>query len=232
MGSIGVARAVSSAGRHDGPTGYDQSFLGAELAFAVPEVADALASNLVEVDGSVKIEYTHFSLALSRSRRLARWVAWNGDGVDRNVADSIPPGGIVSGRILGCRSMLKRLTRDMPTTRWIEAESPEHSDVLWGTLAEPTQANRDSFDFTNIAPQMADFNQSGASGVWVELEDALLASAIADELRLVVMARPVLAGDDLLSRFSGAGSLLEDRVCGGWRRAGAGISTHPVPGRT
>ncbi|OYO25055.1 hypothetical protein CGZ93_00895 [Enemella dayhoffiae] len=35
---------------------------------------------MVRVDGSPVIDYTHFSLAQSRKRRFARWVAWNVDG--------------------------------------------------------------------------------------------------------------------------------------------------------
>lgn len=40
------------------------------------------------------------------------------------------------------------------------------ADLLWGTSSEAQQANEDTFHFTNIAPQMADFTQSGRSGVW------------------------------------------------------------------
>ncbi|TDU30537.1 hypothetical protein EDF61_101498 [Arthrobacter sp. JUb115] len=35
----------------------------------------------MQLDGSPVIDYTHFSLALSRSRKFARWVSWNIDGL-------------------------------------------------------------------------------------------------------------------------------------------------------
>ncbi|MFJ2662904.1 DNA/RNA non-specific endonuclease [Nocardia fluminea] len=54
-------------------TGYDPGFLRSRVE--IPELDAA-----VRLDGSDVISYTHFSLALSRARRFAFWVAWNIDG--------------------------------------------------------------------------------------------------------------------------------------------------------
>lgn len=47
------------------------------------------------------------------------------------------------------------------------------SDLIWGDVAEAQQANRDSFYYGNIAPQMDDFNQSSQKGIWGRLENVL-----------------------------------------------------------
>lgn len=70
------------------------------------------------------------------------------------------------------------------------------SDLLWGTLDEARQANSDSFFFTNITPQKADFNQSGRGGTWGLLENAILALDGLEDRRLTVFAGPVLHPDD------------------------------------
>ena len=70
------------------------------------------------------------------------------------------------------------------------------SDLLWGTLEEARAANSDSFFFTNITPQMDDFNQSGRGGAWGLLENAVLAQDGLEDRRLTLFAGPVLREDD------------------------------------
>ncbi|MGV8857428.1 DNA/RNA non-specific endonuclease [Rhodoglobus sp.] len=67
------------------------------------------------------------------------------------------------------------------------------ADLTWGELGDAQQANRDSFSFTNIAPQMDDFNQSSRQGLWGRLEDALYEDVDVDDLRVSVMAGPVFS---------------------------------------
>ena len=74
------------------------------------------------------------------------------------------------------------------------------SDLLWGTLDEARAGNEDSFFFTNIAPQMNDFNQSGLDGVWGLLEDAVLEQAGLERRRLTLFGGPVLTDDDVVYR--------------------------------
>jgi endonuclease G len=59
-------------------TGYAANFLGTRID---PPTLDAgIEGDAVEWEGATSIPYTHFSLSLSISRRLARWVGWNIDG--------------------------------------------------------------------------------------------------------------------------------------------------------
>jgi len=74
------------------------------------------------------------------------------------------------------------------------------ADLTWGDIEQAQQANRDSFFYTNIAPQMDDFNQSSRRGLWGRLEDALYEDVNVDELKVSVMAGPVFREDDQVFR--------------------------------
>jgi endonuclease G, mitochondrial len=177
---------------------YDAEFLG--LTVEVPDPAPEIAADVVVVDGTSQWDYTHFSLALSASRWLARWVAWNIDGLRLFPGDSIPRD---SERF----RLDPRIPVDLQTGEAVYADNDldrghlaRRSDLLWGTVDEAKMANHDSFYFTNISPQMAGFNQSGLDGVWGLLENAVLEEAGLEQRRLTLFGGPVLAGADLLYR--------------------------------
>lgn len=171
--------------------GYDHAFLTAGVP--LPEPTAAHLEDAAEVDGSPWIPYTHFSVLQSSSRRLARAVAWNIDG-----------------------SRLQRLSRDGLGFRfddrvpdeaqaWEELYSgndldrghiARRADLVWGERAEAQRASEDSFFFTNIAPQMARFNQSGRGGVWGEVENSLFEQVEVQDLRVSVVGGAVFGDDD------------------------------------
>ena len=74
------------------------------------------------------------------------------------------------------------------------------ADLLWGPKAEAQRANKDSFFFTNITPQMDDFNQSTKEGLWGRLEEAVLADVDVDDLKVSVYGGPVFNADDRVFR--------------------------------
>lgn len=165
------------------PAGYDPRFLGVEVAAPTP-VDDADAPVLPS---------THFSVTMHRERRLAWSVAWTIDGL--RLFPGIPRH----------RDFFpdERLPLDEQTTDEVYAGNDldrghlaRRADLLWGTLAEARAANRDSFCFTNITPQHADFNQASRGGAWGELEHAVLDLDGLHERRVVVFAGPVLRDDD------------------------------------
>lgn len=59
-------------------TGFNTEFL--DTPINLPDHRSDIAEDLVQINGSPIIDYTHFSLVLSRSRKFARWVGWNIDG--------------------------------------------------------------------------------------------------------------------------------------------------------
>jgi endonuclease G len=176
---------------------YDEQFLGTPVGVPVP--TGEAAGDVLDVGGTTRWDYTHFSLAMSASRRLARWVAWNIDGMRLFPSDSIP-------RSDDFR-LDPRLPEDAQTGEDVYAGNDldrghlaRRSDLLWGTLDEARAANHDSFFFTNIAPQMNNFNQSGLDGVWGLLEDAVLELANLERRRLTLMGGPVLTEADVVHR--------------------------------
>ncbi|WP_140416538.1 DNA/RNA non-specific endonuclease, partial [Arthrobacter globiformis] len=74
------------------------------------------------------------------------------------------------------------------------------ADLLWGDLTEAEQANKDSFFFTNITPQLEDFNQSARKGVWGRIEDAVFADVDVEDLRVSVFGGPVFQANDRIYR--------------------------------
>lgn len=164
--------------------GYDPDFL--DVALAPPRSPDA----------SHLLDYTHFTLQMHATRRLASWVAWNIDGLRLFPGDGISRTGEdfrADPRIPEAAQTLDAAYADNELDRGHVAR---RSDLLWGTLAEARQANSDSFYFTNITPQHQDFNQSGRGGVWGLLENAVLAQEGLEDRRLSLFAGPVLRADD------------------------------------
>ena len=160
--------------------GYDVDFLGTSL-----EPPSSLSEG--------ELDYTHFTLQMHPTRRLAWWVAWNIDGLRLFPGDSISRSGEsfrADPRIPETDQTLDAAYADNVLDR---GHIARRSDLLWGTLAEARAANSDSFFFTNITPQHQDFNQSGRNGTWGLLENAVLAQEGLEDRRLTLFAGPVLA---------------------------------------
>ena len=129
--------------------------------------AGQLAPDLVEGPDGPVLTYTHFSLVLSRSRRLTRWVAWNIDGESLLADDAVSREGLnfrADPRVPEETQTLDEVYRDNPLDR---GHIARRRDLLWGGLVEATRANEESFTYTKICPQMQDFNQASAAGCGV-----------------------------------------------------------------
>jgi endonuclease G len=176
--------------------GYAENFLG-EVVELPKAATDIVQSDLLEIEGDTTIDYMHFSLAMSRSRRFAYWVAWNIDGgslqkLNRNNIkfrkDPKLPDDVQVGDELYRNNSLDR------------GHLARRADLLWGTPAEARKANTDSFFFTNITPQHQAFNQSSASGIWGALEDAIFADVDVENLKVAVMGGPIFSTTDPVYR--------------------------------
>lgn len=175
--------------------GYVANFLGPVVK--VPKLSSATSNDAFKLNDSLVVPYTHFSLALSKSRRFAFWVAWNIDGgrlkslsrkgLNFDFDSRIPVGFQVGDDVYKGN----RLDRGHIARR---------ADLLWGGEAEAQEANKDSFFFTNIAPQMDNFNQSGLGGIWGRLENAVFDEVDVDNLRVSVFGGPVFRSDDRVFR--------------------------------
>ncbi|GAA1865166.1 hypothetical protein GCM10009715_10430 [Paeniglutamicibacter psychrophenolicus] len=72
--------------------------------------------------------------------------------------------------------------------------------MLWAGMPKAERANRDSFFFTNVTPEMDDFNQSSKNGVCDRIEDAVFSDVGIEDLKVSVFGGLVFQVDDRLYR--------------------------------
>jgi endonuclease G, mitochondrial len=176
------------------PKGYDPAFLpGAEVP--VPGASDAVTTDYAATKtGDHVRNYTHFSLAMSTSRKFARWVAWNIDG---SAISKLSRKGLSFRLDQDAYEPGEQVGKDLYSdNRLDQGHIARRGDVIWGPPDEAKQANYDSFYFTNITPQMDTFNQEGRHGLWGELEDAIFADVDVDHLRISLIGGPIFTDTD------------------------------------
>ena len=169
--------------------GYDPAFLGSDIAFPTLSLTDQ--NDVYHLSDSPYLHYMHFSLALSMSRRLAYWVAWNIDGNRLNQKIVRDKNFRFDRRVARKYQIGKRFYKNNILDR---GHLARHEDVVWGEDEEAEQASSDSFLFTNIAPQAEDFNQSKQGGLWGELENAALEVTV--NQRMSCFAGPIFQAND------------------------------------
>ena len=179
--------------------GYDADFLGTTLAPPQPS-PQSPSPTPTGTEPREELDYTHFTVRMHPTRRLAWWVAWNIDGLRLFPGDSIRRSGQSFRADPRIPESAQTLNDAYEGNALDRGHIARRSDLLWGTLTEARAANTDSFFFTNITPQHEDFNQSGRGGTWGLLENAVLAQEGLEDRRLTLFAGPVLADDDPLYR--------------------------------
>jgi endonuclease G len=175
---------------YDGSTGYDPAFLGNRHVIPLPALSPGQEEDVaVPAGGGRELRYTHFSVVMSRSRRLAFFTAVNIDGsrlkalgrdadtwyFDPRIDRSLQCGpDLYEGNDLDQGHLVRRI------------------DPVWGDNA--FEANEDTFHFTNCSPQHKKLNRIS----WLRLEDYILQNAGKYGLRVSVFCGPVFREDDLI----------------------------------
>ena len=173
--------------------GYDPDFLGAHVP--MPGLSRSLKRDAVNFARTDFIPYTHFTVCLSKKQRLARFVAWNIDGARKVTLGG--HGFRKDDRV----SLDAQLGDDIYSDNKLDrGHLARRADLAWGPIPEAKQANKDSFFFTNIAPQHEAFNRSSLDGLWGELENLVLTQAATKDIRVSVLGGPVFADDDPVYR--------------------------------
>lgn len=175
--------------------GYNPHFLNTLIE--PPALPAEQAEDAVLLDGSPVIDYTHFSLTLSKARQLARWVGWNIDGASMKLLDRAGLDFRKDPRLPAKYQVGNELYKN---NRLDRGHLARRGALTWGELPEAQRANRDSFFYTNIAPQMEDFNQSRQNGIWGNLENALFEDVQIDLQRASVFGGPVFTDTDPVYR--------------------------------
>jgi endonuclease G, mitochondrial len=173
-------------------TGYNEAFLGQGFEVPVPVLKEEMENDVAFTkDGSKLLDYTHFSIVMSKSRRLAFFTAANIDG--KNLID-LDRGGdkwYYDPRIskdFQCGPSLYS-NNELDRGHLVRRLDPD-----WGPDAE--KANEDTFHFTNCSPQHMNLNQK----TWLNLEDYILKNAATYGMKVTVFTGPVFRSDDMLYR--------------------------------
>jgi endonuclease G len=171
-----------------GRGGYDATFIGVDVQ--LPDVVDP--TDLLEFpwEGGVEraLHYEHFSVLMSRSRRLCLVSAVNIDGARMRRLKRA--GWRLDPRIASTEQIRHECYGNAP--RFSRGHMTRRTDPVWGSPSDAARANADSMHVTNTVPQLQPFN----AGIWLGLEDYALDHTIEDRMRVSVFTGPFLLADD------------------------------------
>lgn len=185
-----VETPASAAADLSARKGYNAQFLGTgELKVPLPKVGD-WKDDIAPVDGnrSGVIEYEHFSVVQSASRRLPLLTAVNIDG-ERQRKLGREGEWRTDARVSLDHQIDNRLYRNNALDR---GHMVRRRDPGWGSDEEAQRGEADTFHYTNCVPQHEDLNQKD----WVRLEDYLLGAAETRGFKASVFTGPVLRESD------------------------------------
>lgn len=180
--------------------GYDPDFLGGgRRSVPLPQLSDALVADAptwnaggetgAGADGAYVLPYHHFSLVMSKARKLARFTAVNIDGATEQRIKRDPDRWSMDPRIPTEFQIGEPIYADNDLDR---GHLVRRLDPAWGEIAKA--ANDDTFHFTNCAPQHGDFNRNAT--LWAGLEDYILDHADNEQFKVSVFSGPLLEDDD------------------------------------
>lgn len=186
---LGIVPSINISPNTTKSKGYQANFLGTTIP--VPTLDQENVA--LKVGSSIVVDYTHFSLTMHKSRRMAIWVAWNinGGNLKKLNRNNIPFK--LDSRIPAKNQIGEHLYSNNDIDR---GHIARRADLIWGEIDEAKKANTDSFFFTNIVPQMNHFNQSGLGGIWGKLEDAVFEEVDVDNLKISLIGGPIFNDDD------------------------------------
>ncbi|SFO69907.1 endonuclease G [Chitinophaga sp. YR627] len=178
---------------YDDRTGYKPAFLGTDFPVPLPEIADpAKAADVLRYDRNGEQEhvlrYEHFSVVMSKKRRLCYFSAVNINGAKSRKATRV--GWRTDPRIAKDAQILNECYGNPP--KFSRGHMTRREDPVWGSETAALRGNADSMCVTNTIPQMQSFN----APVWLGLEDYALDHAREDGMKISVFTGPVFRKND------------------------------------
>lgn len=183
-----VIRAVTQEkGSYLDRQGYDAGFLGGRVP--LPRLSARLQSDCAPLldESGVELKYTHFSIVMSKSRKLPFFTAVNIDGSQLQKMKRDTDRWYFDPRLDQRYQLGPELYSDNALDR---GHLVRRLDPVWGEQA--VLANEDTFHFTNCSPQHEALNRR----IWNDLEEYILSNADLYDLRVVVFTGPVFRPDD------------------------------------
>jgi endonuclease G len=179
---------------YDDREGYIENFLGEEFAVPLPEPATERRKNdLLKYDNRGEedhvLRYEHFSVAMSKARRMCIYSACNIDGGTAKGGIQRAPWRL-DPRIPKEAQIIKECYGSPP--KFSRGHMTRREDPVWGSEMARMRGNADSMCVTNATPQMQSFN----APVWLALEDYALDNARDDKMKISVFTGPILKSTD------------------------------------
>ncbi|GMB02147.1 DNA/RNA non-specific endonuclease [Pelosinus sp. IPA-1] len=172
--------------------GYDPTFLDNSVTVPLPKLRSDLEQDIALLkNGHTVLNYTHFSILMSKSRRLAYYTAVNIHGDLLVKVKRTKDEWYFDPRIEREYQCGPELYKKSDFTR---GHLVRRRDPAWGESAK--KANKDTFHFTNCSPQHQNLNQK----TWLDLEDYILNNADTFNLKVTVFTGPVFRIDDMFYR--------------------------------
>jgi endonuclease G len=172
-------------------SGYDPIFLGDRMQVNLPTV-DGNTNDVLDFsfDGKTETElkYEHYSVVMSRSRRMCFFSACNLDGGATKKSARV--GWKWDPRIPKAQQIMNECYGNPP--KFSRGHMTRREDPGWGDRKTAKRGNEDSMHVTNTIPQMQAFN----SPIWLALEDYALQHARQDEMKISVFTGPYFSVGD------------------------------------
>ena len=175
---------------YDDRTGYLENFIP-DVIVPLPQLKNVhLKRDLLGFNNQQEsiLKYRHFSVEMSRSRRMCFYSAVNIDG--KTSVGMKRTGWRLDPRIPQEYQIMKECYGNSP--KFSRGHMTRREDPIWGSEAEAAQGNSDSMHVTNAVPQMQDMN----AGVWLSLENYALHHTREDDMLISVFTGPVLLASD------------------------------------
>lgn len=177
--------------RYNNLDGHDIYFLGKNCKIPFPKLRTDLEKDVAEtVSGEKILNYTHFSIMMSKSRRLAFYTVVDIDG--KQLKEEKRTKWRYDPRIDRKYQCGNELYKQNKVDR---GHLVRRRDPVWGE--DSFNANEDTFHYTNCAPQHEKFNQK--TTLWLGLEDYLL-NIFEGTHKAVVFTGPVFRENDIKFR--------------------------------
>lgn len=135
------------------------------------------------------LKYEHFSVLMSKSRKMPMLTACNIDGKKSRSLPRITTWSF-DGRLDKDDQWGDALYDDNELDR---GHMVRREDPVWGSVKSAGIANEDTFHFTNSCPQMAHVNQV----IWLGLENYVLNHTREDDMKVSVFTGPFFSDQDI-----------------------------------
>jgi len=181
-----VEEAPFNINNYSDRKGYEDKFLD-NIKVSLPVIKNK--PDLLKFGTNAKefiLKYAHFSVVMSKSRRICFYSAVNIDG--KKYVRIKRTGWRNDPRIPANSQIMKECYGNSP--KFSRGHMTRREDPNWGPLAQT--GNDDSMHVTNTVPQMQPFN----GGVWLTLENYALENSKKDKQRILVFTGPFLRDSD------------------------------------